>query len=89
MGNFSSVTTDGTAVNRTHNQQNEVTGVGANTLVFDKNGNMTTDEQGRTLVYDAWNRLVAVKSGATTLASYKLDGTGRREEEKGTRTVSS
>ncbi|MFL5244587.1 MAG: RHS repeat-associated core domain-containing protein [Gemmataceae bacterium] len=78
MGNFSSVTTDGTAVNRTHNQQNEVTGVGANTLVFDKNGNMTTDGQGRTLVYDAWNRLVAVKNGGTTLASYKIDGTGRR-----------
>jgi RHS repeat-associated protein len=78
MGNFSTVTTDGTAVNRTHNQQNEVTGVGAATLVFDKNGNMTTDEQGRTLVYDAWNRLVAVKNGATTLASYKFDGTGRR-----------
>jgi RHS repeat-associated protein len=78
VGNFSSITTDGTAVNRTHNQQNEVTGVGANTLAFDKNGNMTTDEQGRTLVYDAWNRLVAVKSGGTTLASYKFDGTGRR-----------
>jgi len=78
VGNFSSVTTDGTAVTRTHNQQNEVTGVGANTLVFDKNGNMTTDEQGRTLVYDAWNRLVAVKNGSTTLASYKFDGLGRR-----------
>jgi RHS repeat-associated protein len=78
MGNFSTVTTDGTGVNRTHNQQNEVTGVGANTLVFDKNGNMTTDEQGRTLVYDAWNRLVAVKNGGTTLASYKFDGIGRR-----------
>ncbi|MFL5246024.1 MAG: RHS repeat-associated core domain-containing protein [Gemmataceae bacterium] len=78
LGNFSTVTTDGTAVNRTHNQLNEVTGVGATTLVFDKNGNMTTDEQGRTLVYDAWNRLVAVKNGGTTLASYKFDGTGRR-----------
>jgi len=78
VGNFSSVTTDGTAVTRTHNQQNEVTGVGANTLVFDKNGNMTTDEQGRTLIFDAWNRLVAVKSGSTTLASYKFDGLGRR-----------
>ncbi|MFL5241992.1 MAG: RHS repeat domain-containing protein [Gemmataceae bacterium] len=78
MGNFSSVTTDGTAINRTHNQQNEVTGVGANTLVFDKNGNMTTDEQGRTLVFDAWNRLVAVKSGSSTLAGYKFDAIGRR-----------
>jgi RHS repeat-associated protein len=87
LGNFSSVTTDGTAVNRTHNQQNEVTGVGASTLVFDKNGNMTTDEQGRTLVYDAWNRLMAVKNGSTTLASYKFDGLGRRiVETAGTNT---
>jgi len=87
VGNFSTVTTDGTVVTRTHNQQNEVTGVGANTLVFDKNGNMTTDEQGRTLVFDAWNRLVAVKSGSTTLASYKFDGLGRRiVETAGTNT---
>jgi RHS repeat-associated protein len=81
VGNFSSITTDGTAVNRTHNQQNEVTGVGTATLAFDKNGNMTTDEQGRTLVYDGWNRLVAVKNGSTTLASYKFDGPGRRIQE--------
>jgi len=87
LGNFSSVTTDGAAVTRTHNQQNEVTGVGASSLVFDKNGNMTTDEQGRTLVYDAWNRLVAAKNGSTTLASYKFDGLGRRiAETAGTNT---
>ncbi|MFL5245944.1 MAG: RHS repeat domain-containing protein [Gemmataceae bacterium] len=78
LGNFSSVTTDGTAVNRTHNQQNEVTAVAATSLAFDKNGNMTTDEQSRTLIYDAWNRLVEVKNGATTLASYKFDAMGRR-----------
>src|SRR5258707_10162881 len=87
LGNFSSVTTDGTQVNRTHNQQNEVTGVGSSSLVFDKNGNMSTDEQGRTLVYDAWNRLVAVKNGSTALASYKFDGLGRRiVETAGTNT---
>jgi len=87
LGNFSSITTDGTAITRTHNQQNEITGVGSNSLVFDKNGNITTDEQGRTLVYDGWNRLVAVKNGSTTLASYKFDGTGRRiVETAGTNT---
>src|SRR5260221_14114017 len=42
---------------------------------------MTTDEQGRTLVFDAWNRLVAVKNGSTTLASYKFDGLGKRIQE--------
>ncbi len=78
LGNFSSVTSDGTAQSRTHNKQNEVTGVGSNTLTFDANGNLTTDETGKQFVYDAWNRLVTVKSGGTTLTSYKVDGLGRR-----------
>jgi RHS repeat-associated protein len=78
LGNWSSVTTNGTAQNRTHNQQNEATVVGGNTLTFDNNGNTTTDDTGKTLVYDAWNRLVKVKSGTTTLASYQFDALGRR-----------
>jgi RHS repeat-associated protein len=79
VGNFSSTTTDGgAAVNRTHNKQNEVTQVGTANLMFDSNGNMTTDETGKTLVYDAWNRLVAYKNGATALASYKYDALGRK-----------
>jgi RHS repeat-associated protein len=79
QGNWSTLTSDGTGVNRTHNKQNEVTAVGSNTLTFDANGNMTTDETGRTLVYDAWNRLVQVKnSGGNTLASYKYNALGER-----------
>ncbi len=75
LGNFSGVTSDGTAQSRTHNKQNEVTGVGSNTLTFDANGNTTTDETGKQFVYDAWNRLVTVKSsGGTTLTSYTVDG---------------
>jgi RHS repeat-associated protein len=30
------------------------------------------------LVYDAWNRLITVKSGSTTVATYFYDGTNRR-----------
>ena len=68
LGNFSSTTTDGgSAVHNSFNKQNEETAAGACTLAFDSNGNMTTDDQGKTLVYDAWNRLVANKNGATTL----------------------
>jgi RHS repeat-associated protein len=79
LGNFSSVTTNGTGQSRTHNQQNEVTGVGSATLTFDSNGNLTTDENGNQLKYDAWNRLVQVKnSGGTVLASYQYDALGRR-----------
>src|SRR5262249_21744023 len=78
LGNFSSVTTNGTATNRTHNQQNEVTTVGSSNLAFDKNGNTTTDNQGKNLVVDAWNRLVAYKNGSTTLESFQYDSLNHR-----------
>jgi RHS repeat-associated protein len=78
-GNFSSQTTDGTQVNRTHNKQNQLTQVGTSNLSFDKNGNTTTDDSGQQYVFDAWNRLVAVKnSGGTTIVSYKVDALNRR-----------
>jgi RHS repeat-associated protein len=79
LGNFSSTTTDGGgAVNNTFNRQNEETAAGTANLTFDNNGNITTDDQGKTLVYDAWNRLVAYKNGATTLESYKYDALNHR-----------
>jgi RHS repeat-associated protein len=78
-GNFTSVTTDSTQVNRTHNAQNEVTQVGSNNLTFDNNGNTTKDELGQQYVYDAWNRIVTVKnSGGMTIETYKYDGLDRR-----------
>ena len=42
---------------------------------------MTADGSGNTYVYDAWNRLVAVNGGDTTVATYSYDGTGRRITE--------
>jgi RHS repeat-associated protein len=80
-GNFDSVTTDGTAVSRTTNAQNEVTAVGVAALTYDANGNTTTDDHGQTLVYDAWNRLVAVDSMA-----YAYDALSRRVAEVGANT---
>ena len=69
LGNWDSVTTNGSAQTRTANRQNEITSVsGATTPTYDANGNMTTDETGKQFVYDAWNRLKVVKnSGGTTL----------------------
>ena len=80
LGNFNSVTTNmETPVTRTANHQNEITSIGgATTPVYDANGNMTGDETGKTFVYDAWNRLIAVKSGATTLETLRYDGDNRR-----------
>jgi RHS repeat-associated protein len=80
VGNFTSVTTNGTAQTRSANAQNQYTAIsGATTPTYDANGNMTTDETGRQFVYDAWNRLVTVKnSGGTTLETFGYDGMGHR-----------
>ncbi|MBI1322349.1 hypothetical protein GC170_04060 [bacterium] len=42
MGNWQSLSTNGTGQSRTHNAQNQVTGVGSATLAFDAEG-MTND----------------------------------------------
>ncbi len=82
QGNWSSLTTDGTSVSRTHNKQNQVTVVGSTNLSFDSNGNLTTDQNGQQYVYDAWNRLVTVKdSGSNTIATYEFDALGRRVQQ--------
>ena len=79
LGNMKTVTDgDGNTVSRTHDAQNRLTGLGTATLAYDADGNTTTDEAGRTLAYDAWNRLVEAKTGTTSLVRYAYDGLGRR-----------
>ena len=75
---------------RTCNKVNEITditettGTAWVTPAQDKNGNMTTVPKssslanGLTLKYDAWNRLVEVKDGATVVGKYEYDGLNRR-----------
>jgi YD repeat-containing protein len=46
LGNWSTITTNSTSQSRTHNAQNQVTGVGSASLTYDANGSMTTDESG-------------------------------------------
>ena len=72
-GNFTSAA----GTSETNNLQNEATGFGSATLTYDANGNLTTDQNGNTLVYDAWNRLVAYKNGGTTLETLSYDGLDR------------
>lgn len=81
VGNMSGVTTDGTGQTNTFNSQNQETAAGPNTLSFDNNGNTTTDDHGYQLVFDAWNRLVSVKNGGTTLATYSYDAGGNRIQQ--------
>jgi YD repeat-containing protein len=82
LGNWSSLTTDGNTQTRTANKQNEITSIsGQTTPGYDANGNMTGDQTGKTLVFDAWNRLVQFKNGATPLESYAYDALNRRITE--------
>jgi RHS repeat-associated protein len=89
LGNWTNVTTDGVSQNRTANQQNQITSItGLTTPGYDKNGNTTTDQAGNTLIFDAWNRLVTVKAGSTTLAAYGYNALGERiTETHGSNTI--
>jgi RHS repeat-associated protein len=83
LGNWTAVTTNGVAESRTANAQNELTQVGSAALTYSPTGNLTTDAQGRTLSYDAWNRLVSVQNAASTqVARYEYDGLNRRIVEQ-------
>jgi RHS repeat-associated protein len=75
---------------RAHNKANETGVIGATVgtnwvdPVHDKAGNMTTIpapnglDVAFTCKYDAWNRLVEVKQGTITIATYAYDGLNRR-----------
>ena len=79
LGNWANLTTNSTSRSRTHNAQNQVTGVGSTSLSYDPNGSMTADESGRVFVYDAWNRLAAVRNSSNSpIVGYSYDALGRR-----------
>jgi RHS repeat-associated protein len=71
---------------RTHNEANELTHIDSSNshVAEDAAGNMTKIPQPTSwsahfdLKYDAWNRLVEVKSGATVVQANKYDALGRR-----------
>jgi RHS repeat-associated protein len=83
LGNWTSVVTDGTSTQtRTANQQNEITSIsGQTTPTYDPNGNMTGDQSGHTLIFDAWNRLIKIKNGDTAIQTYSYDALNRRITE--------
>ena len=71
---------------RTHNQANETTEIdgSSTTVAHDPAGNMVAVPQvgdweaANGLKWDAWNRLVEVVEGDTTVAQYRYDGLTRR-----------
>ncbi len=83
VGNWSTVTTNGTPINRVVNKQNEITTLGGSGApAYDNNGNTRSDPiLGRSVVYDAWNRIVAEKNGSTIYVTYSYDALGRRVVE--------
>ena len=84
QGNWSSSTTSGTTQTRTTNSQNQITSITGTTGTpqYDPNGNMITDQNGNTLKYDAWNRLVSVtNSSGQVLAAYTYNALSQRVTE--------
>src|SRR5262249_14301409 len=85
QGNWSTFTdvTNGvtTTQTRSHNVQNQITSLTSNppgptTPGYDFNGSTTLDQNNKTLVYDAWNRLVSY--GGAGGVSYGYDALNRR-----------
>ena len=82
LGNWSNLSTNSTSQSRTHNAQNQVTGVDSTSLTYEANGSMTADESSRVFVYDAWNRLAAVRNSSNSpIVTYSIDALGRRITE--------
>jgi RHS repeat-associated protein len=87
VGNITSVTDNAITMYRTVNSLNQLVATGTDSqnqaaISYDANGNMIADDQGRSYIYDAWNRLIAVDNADTTLlVAYTYDGFGRRTQE--------
>ncbi|MCH1499542.1 MAG: RHS repeat-associated core domain-containing protein [Akkermansiaceae bacterium] len=90
MGNWLGYTSQSPSLTqtRTHNKDNEIASLtnpsGIVQPTYDAAGNMTEmpspDDwtNAYTCTWDAWNRLVEIKDGATTVATYRYDGQTRR-----------
>ena len=73
LGNWDTVTSDGTTDTRTHNDQNELTADSAGALGYDNNGNLLTQAGQSANTFDAWNRATSIRG-----TSYVYDALGRR-----------
>ena len=69
--------TDASTVDYTANELNQYGSIDGNTRSFDADGNLTNDGV-KQYEWDAENRLIAIKQGATTVAEYAYDFRSRR-----------
>ncbi len=81
IGNRQNATVDGALTNYGYatgsNQLLNLTGATSRSYTYDAAGNPTQID-GRTATYNLANRLTKLADGATTVASYKLNGLGQR-----------
>ena len=79
IGNWKTVTTDGIAETRTHNNTHELTSISGTTedLKYDGKGNLTLDAKGNTQLWDIDNHLQSVNN-IMPIAEYTYDALGRR-----------
>jgi RHS repeat-associated protein len=81
VGNRTSVTTtrgtNNTVIPYLANNCNQYTKVGSLLVSSDRNGNLTSDENGTTYSYDAQNRLIAVTTKTGTTMSVAYDAQNR------------
>jgi len=92
MRNWRGFTSGALSQTREFNKVNEITSItgpaGVVTPQYDPTGNMTTMPAvenwttAQTLTWDAWNRLVKVSTGSTTIAEYTYDALFRRISKK-------
>jgi RHS repeat-associated protein len=88
LGNWHSAGGDSGETSRANNAQNQITSQssdiagsgGSGNFTYDPNGNLTSQPDGQTYFYDAWNRLVDVNTGSDVV-SYTYDALGRRITE--------
>jgi RHS repeat-associated protein len=80
VGDWEQFTRNGVPESRTHGPAHELLTLGSATLSYDSRGNLTTDEQGRILAWDADNRLTSVDGDADTAVDveYVYDAFSRR-----------
>jgi RHS repeat-associated protein len=79
VGNWNSKTTNGAPQTRTHNADNELVEIGAQSLTYDNNGNLANDGA-YTYTYDEENRLTSVTpiGGSVAAGQYQYDALSRR-----------
>lgn len=81
VNDWQQFTNNGVAQARTHGPAHEITSVGATPLVHDNRGNLTQDDRGTSMTYDADNMLGAFNANSVTGlkdANYHYDALGRR-----------